>query len=42
MYIFHAQVAMGQFSLFVVSFPLSIIIPQLLHTDIHSPTAKAE
>jgi hypothetical protein len=28
--------------LFFFSFPLSIIIPPLRHTDIHSSTAKAE
>jgi hypothetical protein len=42
MYIFHGQVAMGHLSLFVPSFPLSIITPPLRHTDIHSSTAKAE
>jgi len=30
------------FSLFVLSFPQSNIIPPLRHTDIHSPTTKAE
>jgi hypothetical protein len=30
------------FSLFVLSFPFSIVIPPLRYTDIHSPTAKAK